>query len=72
MTTQTDLYGTPIVPGALVAYNWSGRVIRGRVLGVNQNSIVIDPMLPNHYYRQKNPSRVKNGGSVLVLRSDKA
>ena len=62
-----DLYGSPILVGQLVAYNWSGRVAKGTVLSVNNSSIVIEPDLPKNYYRQKGPSRVKNDHSVLVL-----
>ncbi len=68
---QYDNYGTPIVPGALVAYNLSGIVAKGVVIEIDEAPFVHiqlhKPVLPlNVLYPKSGVSKVKTT-NLMVL-----
>lgn len=68
MRTPTDSRGRHITLGACVAYNRSGDVISGRVVGISAGHIKIEPDDDfAHPWHKTSFSRVKNFRSILVL-----
>ena len=64
----TDNAGVTPEIGDYVAYNWSGQIATGYVVGVGRGrwgrNYRIEQVIPG---RQQNPSLVKDSRSVLVL-----
>ena len=73
-----DRAGTPIVEGAIVAYNMSGDVVRGKVLGTTAGHAKIEldpqfqyrpPLVPTGTTFEAHISKVRRPDSILVLES---
>ncbi len=63
-----DSAGVKIAVGQEVAYNRSGNVVRGTVVGLSSSAIRIQAHPEHQQGRDDNkPSRVRNSRSVLVL-----
>lgn len=66
MRTHYDSSGRALTEGAEVAFNRSGDVIRGKIVGLGAD-IRIDPLPPARRNYSGQPSRVRHGRSTLVL-----